>query len=250
MKQKKIIVENSVVSIVESSNFDPKKTLIFLHWWQQNALCFEKIFQILEEKNISFLSLDLPWFWGTPLVNKNWHIEDYGRFVIKIIQKLEIKKPILVGHSFWWRISIFIASFYENIEKIILIGSAGIKKKYNPFYFFTLKIAKYIFNIPLITKIWEKVKNKLRTRDYKNSWVMKQIFLNAIGNDLQKYMLQIKIPALLIWWEKDTETPINEAKIINEKIKNSSLKIIPLWTHFVYEEFPEEVAKYILNFIQ
>jgi pimeloyl-ACP methyl ester carboxylesterase len=79
---------------------------------------------------------------------------------------------------------------------------------------------------------------------------MKQIFLNTIQNDLQKYMEEIKLPTLLIRGKNDTETPLREAQIIHSKIKNSSLKIIPEGTHFVYEEFPEEVAKYIINFIQ
>jgi hypothetical protein len=35
MKQKKIIVENSVVALTESDTFDAKKTLVFLHGWEQ-----------------------------------------------------------------------------------------------------------------------------------------------------------------------------------------------------------------------
>lgn len=250
MKQKKIIVENSVVALTESDTFDAKKTLVFLHGWEQVWKCFENIFYYLEKEGISYISIDLPWFWGTPLIDKNWQVEDYGRFVIKVIQKLELKKPILIGHSFWGRISIFLGSFYQNIQKIVLIGSAGIKKNYNPLYLLLVKTGKYIFKFLRMKKIGRKLKMKIASRDYQNSWAMKQIFLNTIQNDLQKYMEEIKLPTLLIRGKNDTETPLREAQIIHSKIKNSSLKIIPEGTHFVYEEFPEEVAKYIINFIQ
>lgn len=250
MKEKKIIIKNQVVKIYQSSNFSHEKTLVFLHGWGQTGKTFEKIFQILEEKNVSFLSLDFAWFWETTLPDKNWNIENYGNSVINLLEKLNIKEPVIIGHSFGGRITIYIASFYKNIKKIILIGSAGIKKNYNPLYLALIKTGKLILNFPVLGRIRRLFQEKMQSRDYKSSWRMKQVFLNIIGNDLKKYMEKINFPTLLIRWEKDEETPLNEAQIINKKIKKSFLKVIPKGTHFVYQEFPEECVKFILDFIQ
>jgi pimeloyl-ACP methyl ester carboxylesterase len=87
----------------------------------QNKESFQDLFSILDKKNISYISLDLPGFGGTSLISNNMQIEDYGKFVIAFIEKQELKNPILVGHSFGGRVSIYLGSFYKNISKIVLI---------------------------------------------------------------------------------------------------------------------------------
>jgi pimeloyl-ACP methyl ester carboxylesterase len=51
-------------------------------------------------------------------------IEEYGKVVIDFLEKLQLKNAILIGHSFGGRVSIYLASFYTNIESIILICAA------------------------------------------------------------------------------------------------------------------------------
>lgn len=250
MKQKHIIINNQVISYVLSQNLLKENTLIFLHWWWQDANSFLKIYKILEEKKISFIWIDLPGFWKSELVNENMNIYDYAKIVVDFIEKLEIKNPILIWHSFWWRISIVLWSSYENIKKIVLISSAWIKKDLNTTKLFIVKIWKNFFKIPWLRWIWEKIRKKVWSRDYNNSWVMKKIFLNTINEDLRKNSENVKYKTLIIWWAKDQETPIEDWKFLNKLIKNSKLEIFENWTHFVYREYPKEVTELIIDFIK
>ena len=213
----------------------------------QDGTSFEELFELFEEKNIPYISLDLPGFWSSALLHDTMTIEEYCNVVKNLIEKLGLEKPILVGHSFGWRISIYLGSFYNNIEKIVLIGSAGIAPEMNPLRLAVVKAWKVIFSLPWLTTLWATIKKKASGEDYKNAWKMTQIFKNTISNDLQHYMQKVTLPTLMIWGKDDDQAPVGEAKIMHGHIKNSSLHILE-WSHFIHKEQPQEIMDLILQF--
>lgn len=249
MIEKQVLIDWNVTTSYQSDTLDINKTLVFLHGWWQSGKTFEKILKLLEKDRVSYISFDLPWFWKTQIQNLDAQIEDYGNFVQKAIEKYNLKNPILIGHSFGWRISIYLWSYYKNLEKIVLIGSAGIKAKQNSLKLVVVKTGKYIFKLPFLKPFFKTIREKVISKDNKDAGKMQQIFLNTIGNDLQKYMEKITFPTLMIRWENDTATPLEEGKIIHSKIQNSQFIEIPEGTHFVYQEFPEDVYSHIKKFI-
>lgn len=249
MDQKKCIIWNTVTTYLQGKSKDLENTLLFLHGWMQNKESFQDLFSILDKKNISYISLDLPGFGGTSLISDNMQIEDYGKFVIDFIEKQELKNPILVGHSFGGRVSIYLGSFYKNISKIVLIWAAGIAPHIHPLKLWIIKTAKILFSLPWLKTIWKKVKEKAAADDYLSAGKMTQIYKNTIANDLQHYMKQVQFPTLMIWWEDDDQVTINEAKIMHSHIHNSELCILD-GTHFIHQEKPKEVTELILEFIK
>ncbi len=249
MQQKQILINWNITSYLCSDNFDPKKSLLFLHGWWQSKLSFEKIYKILDKKNISYIALDFPWFWTSGIPKNNWWVHDYADFTKDFIENLELEKPILVWHSFWWRVCIILGWIYENLSKIVMIWAAWIKAKTNKLNYLFTKTWKAIFSIPGFKWIWNKIKNKVWSRDYLNAWKLKIIFLNVVNKDLTDLLLYIKFPTLLIRWLKDEETPVADWIKMDKMIKDSKLKIFDKWTHFVFQEFPEEVWEEIEKFI-
>ena len=65
---------------------------------------------------------------------------------------------------------------------------------------------------------------------------MRKTFQNVINTDLKNYLKYINSKVLIIWGSNDYDTPIKDAKIINNKIKNSELIIIDNVGHFPYLE--------------
>ena len=78
---------------------------------------------------------------------------------------------------------------------------------------------------------------------------MKNIYLGVIKQDLSDILEKIQISTSIIWGEKDNITPIKQAKIINQKIKNSKLIIIPGANHDLNTKYPEKLAKAICSYI-
>lgn len=249
MEKKQLLLGGKILSYYESRSGKTDNILVFLHGWKQNGKSFEAIFKILEEKDIAYISLDLPGFGQSALRHNNMKIEEYGEVVKEAIEKLGLSKPILVGHSFWGRISIYLGSYYENISKIILIGSAGIAYTPSILRKIVTTSGKVILSFPGLSKIKNKVKNSVSSSDYQNAGKLEKIFRNTISNDLRKYMTDISLPTLMIWGKDDDQTPVSEAEIIHEHIQNSELHILDGW-HFVHQEQSQKITDMILDFIK
>ena len=78
---------------------------------------------------------------------------------------------------------------------------------------------------------------KFGSQDYKNSpEVLRKTMSNIINEDQKKYLPQIKVPTLLIWGEKDTATPIEDAKIMEKLIPDAGLVTYKNSGHYSYLE--------------
>lgn len=250
MNHQKTILNWLSTSYCTSKNISKDGSLLFLHWWWQNYQSFEKIYKILDKNNISYIWLDFPGFGMTDFPKTDFEIFDYANFTRDFIEKLDLKNPTLVGHSFGWRVSIILWADYENIDKIVLIWAAWVKLKWSPNRQKIVKIAKIIFSPPGLSKIWEKIKNKFSSRDYLRAWKLKNIFLKVINTDLTEYLPKINKTTLLLRWLQDTETPLSDWELMNKLIPDSNLEIWENWTHFVFQEYPEEIAEKIIEFIK
>ena len=68
--------------------------------------------------------------------------------------------------------------------------------------------------------------------------MMKKCMVMAVNEDLTELLPKIKQETLLIWGDKDTATPIGDAKIMDEKIPDSGLAVIQGAGHFSFLEKP------------
>ena len=220
-----------------------KKSIIILPGWGNTRKTFSYLISFLENYFTIYI-IDYPGFGNTNFPNKNLTIYDYTNLIYEFIKSLNIDDPILIGHSFGGRIIITLLGYYQyNFSNIILINSAGIKpkktlikqlKKYS--YKFLQKLAN-ILPTNLKIKFKNYLFNKFSSSDYKNlNDNMKTTFKNVINEDLTPYLKNIKTRCLLIWGNKDYDTPIRDANIINKYIKESELIILDKASHFSYLE--------------
>jgi pimeloyl-ACP methyl ester carboxylesterase len=250
MQTKQFLLNWILISYLTSDNFNPEKSLFFLHGWQQDKSSFNKIYKLLDEKDISYIAIDFPWFWWSDFPKFDWTIYDYTEFIEDFIKRIGLVKPTLVWHSFWWRVCIVMwSSQYENINKLILIWAAWIKPETNKLRHIVTKAWKLVFSIPWLQWIWYAIKSKIWSRDYVNSGRLKNIFLNTINDDLTPLLEKIKYPTLLLRGLDDTETPVADGILMNNTIDDTKIRIFEHWTHFVHDEFPKEITLEIEKFI-
>ncbi len=223
------------------------KTLVFLHGWSK-GISKEKYQELLDllSKNYHVIALDFPGFGKTDTPKTAWNIDDYSSFINSFLDKLKIKKCILLGHSFGGRITINIASQHNpKIEKIFLINSAGIERK-------SLKIKI----ISIVSKIIPSfIKKTLLTifssKDYKETdGVMRQIFKNVVNQNLENLLSKINVPTHIIWGQNDNTTPLFHAKIMNKQIINSTLDIVKEANHGLPYRQAKITYKLIKKYLQ
>ena len=77
--------------------------------------------------------------------------------------------------------------------------------------------------------------------------IMKTTYLNVVSNDIFFDLPFIKVPTIIIWGDKDQSVPVENARLINEKIKKSKLIIIPGADHLLHKKLPELLAEKIVE---
>ena len=230
--------------------FDKEKemTAVFLHGWggnHQSLLPLASAFQ-----NYNILTLDFFGFGLSDKVKEDFNIYTYVNAVIELTKFLQLKKLCLVGHSFGGRVAIIFAGLEQSlVEKVILIDSAGLKPKFNikkAFKKFNYKVQKYLVKKNLKSKTCLE---KYGSVDYKAlSSSEKVVFNRVINENLSKYLKFVKQNTLIIWGEKDKDTPLYMAKCLRKNIENSRLIILKGGSHFAYVEHKNIVIKHIKEF--
>lgn len=213
--------------------------IILLHGWGTSMNTFDALTNEIKSKYQVHL-IDLIGFGKSDTPINSLNLNDYVLLLYEYIEKQSIENPIILGHSFGGRIAIKYASNFNNISKLILVDSAGIKKRLK--LKTKLKIKKYKFQ-----KWWYKITknvmayNKLLLNsgsyDYKHAKEsMKQTLVKIVNEDLKKNLKKINVDTLIIWGKEDKETPYKDGILMNKLIKNSGLVTMENTGHFPYLE--------------
>ena len=224
-----------------------KKNIVLLHGWGQNIQMMDPIGKRLE--NIATITIiDLPGHGESSEPKDALTIYDYRDVVKELLDKLKIKNPILIGHSFGGRVSICYAAEY-GAEKIVLLGSPCIRK--NQKVSAKTKILKGLKKVPVLNKLEGFAKKHIGSRDYRAaSPVMRQILVNTVNEDLTEQAKKINCSALLIWGDRDTEAPLEEAQELESIMKDAGLVVYNGGSHYTYLEFINPVCNVIKTFIK
>ena len=234
------------------------KPVILLHGWLCSLETMKPIAMALEQ-NYKVYNIDLPGFGKSSMPENPFSTNDFGNFLNEFIKKLQIKKPILIGHSNGGRTILnYAGRNLGEIEKIVLIDSAGVKPKRKISYYikiYTFKILKKFLSIfpdvEMFNNIRERVLGKFGSSDYKNSpEILRKTMSTIINEDQTAIMSEIKAPTLLLWGENDTDTPLQDGKSMEKNIKNSSLVVINGAGHFSYLDNYQLSIETIKNFLK
>lgn len=201
------------------------------------------------KKDYHIIILDLPGFGKSEEPKYSWTLEDYYNMLDEFLNKLDIKNPILIGHSFGGRIAILYAS-RKKVSKLVLLSSPfrrNINKKVN----IKIKIIKVLKKIPYLNKLSNYFKNKLGSTDYKNATPrMKEILVNVVKSNLEEDIKKIKSSTILIWGENDIDVPVKEAKYLEDNIKDCGLIIYEGCSHYAYLERINQTINILKSFFK
>lgn len=231
------------------------KPLVFLHGWGTNLESFTCLSEPLAT-SYDVISIDFPGFGKSVEPRTPWNLDDYTKMTIAFIKYLNLQKPTLIGHSFGGRVSIKVSERLE-LDKIILINSAGIKPKRKPGYFvrvYGYKFFKTVASLPLLNWVLKEPLDAYReiysSSDYKQATpIMKQVLSKVVNEDLRESLKLIDVPVLLIWGDKDTSTPLEDAKLMEQTIPNAGLVVFEGAGHFSYQEQPSRTLTIIQTFL-
>lgn len=236
-----------------------KKTIVILHGWGGKPENWKKVAELLAQKNYQVEIPYVPGFDKNNPIDKPYTLVDYSSWLLQYLNQKKIKKTILVGHSNGGRItSDFTVKYPQKVEKLVLIGCAGIppKNKIKTTIFkIAAKFGKIFFKFVDNKKIFnlgQRILYQLAGEsDYLNaSPIMKKTMINMLASDLTQKFPKIKCKTLIIWGKNDRYTPLWMGKKIHQLIKNSKLEIIENGRHGLHFTHPKELVQLIINFLK
>lgn len=222
------------------------EVIMLLHGWGANITLYAGIIQVLK-RNHRVIALDMPGFGKTPEPSEPWCVDDYVDFVMKFIESFGISKFSVVVHSFGGRVFFKMnarESLPFTIERAVLIDSAGILPKKNIRQKATLrcyKIGVAVMSTKVLHFLYpdavDDMRRKRGSSDYNNATpTMRATLVKVVNEDLEPLMHLVKCPALLIWGDQDTATPLSDAKRMEELIPDAGLVVCEGAGHFSFAE--------------
>jgi len=238
----KVIVKNLEINYKVIGEGKP---LLILHGWGSESSRWQEVAEALDMKVII---PDLPGFGKSNKPPVPWDLDEYCSFVEEFIESLGLKKVYLAGHSFGGAVAVkYSLKRPEKVIKMFLINSALIRKRTVKKIVLLIlsKIFKPLARISLFKKIFYRFIVK---SDYpQTEGFMRKTYLNIIKESLLDELKNVKVPTMIIWGEADNITPLKQGKIINSRIKNSKIEIIPKIDHNPHLSIPKFLANIIFE---
>lgn len=232
-----------------------QKSILILPGWGNTSKTFYNIINHFKE-DYSIYIVDYPGFGKSPIPKKTLTIYHYADLIQNFLKEQNINNPIIIAHSFGGRITTLLTGYYKlKIDKLILIDIASIKPKKTLKQKIKEKTYKFLKKLTPLFKNKQNYQQKLlelfASTDYKElPKTMHQTFKNIINEDLTNFLKHIESETLIIWGEKDQDTPLKDGKKINKLIKNSALIIYPNATHYSYLQYSTLTNNIINEFIK
>ena len=222
------------------------KQVLLLHGWGCSTEHFRPIMQAME-KEYRMTVIDFPGHGKSSRPPDPWGVGDYADCVRDVMDQLGLEKCHLIAHSFGGRVSLHLAANSpERVDKMVLTGCAGLKKpqteeqkKRSQAYQKKKQQLQHLQKLPLIGKLAENALEKLRKQygsaDYNAlDEEMRKTFVKVISEDLAPLLPKVQASTLLIWGEKDQDTPLWMGRKMEKEIRDAGLVVFENDDHFAY----------------
>lgn len=240
-----MIIDNIKINILDFGQKN-KDAIVLLHGWGQNIQMMQMLGEPFKNE-YRIIVVDLPGFGLSQEPKKAMGVDGYTSLIEKLLKELNVKNPILIGHSFGGRISVKYAS-RNDVKKVILLSPAlkGHDKKG-----LKTKVLKSLKKVPGINKLEGWAKNHIGSRDYKAaSPIMKEVLVETVNEDLSLDAKKIKAPVILIYGDLDSEVPEEDTKEYERLIPDCGLILYEGCTHYAYLERLNQTINIIKTFIK
>jgi len=232
--------------------------VLLLHGWGSSYDVYKGIIAALSDR-CRLVAVNFPGCGGSDTMSEPWALEDYCDFVLEFMKAVNLESPIMIGHSHGGRVTLKMAA-EKMVEppKIVLLDSAGlipkksIKQKVRAKSFKTIKS---VLTLPVIKNysgnLLDKARRHYGSADYNAApEVLRKTLVSLVNTDLRDIIHNISCPTLLIWGDKDTATPLSDAKIIESLIPDAGLCVLEGTGHYSFCEKPYQAHKILQSFIK
>lgn len=275
---KSIKINSETIAYTDEGDGD--KTLLFVHGLSSNLDSWKKNIKGLRS-DFRTISIDLPGYGKSSRSKTDYSLAEYAGMLIDVVDQLNLKNVILVGHSMGGQIAMH--SVIENpdaFEKLILIAPAGIetfteqeatimKTSYTPAMVVNTSdeqvLANYKMNFYSFPEdAQQMVDDRVAMKSASDFPDYAETVVNNIHAMLEEPVIDkissIEMPVLMIFGKNDMLIPnkyfhpsqsiASLVETSKEKFQDIEVKIIDEAGHFVNFEQSQKVNTEIRNFLE
>lgn len=232
------------------------RPVLLLHGWGASAPAMRPIFDALRSDHAVY-ALDFPGFGQSALPPVPWSVGDYAELVAAFLDSLGIARADVIGHSFGGRVGIVLAAKWPaKVERLVLVDSAGIRRAPPPSRSVLragLRAGKALVSAPglgwLRSRAEAVARDRLGSEDYRSAGPLRETFVKVVAEDLSPYLPRIQAPTLLIWGERDEDTPVADGRAMESSIPDAGLVVLPGAGHFSYLDRPADFSRIVRHFL-
>jgi len=235
--------------------------VLLLHGWGCSVGLWKPITDRLSP-SMRVTAIDFPGHGNSGRPPEPWDTAAFARMTADVIERLGIAGCTVIGHSHGGRVALRLALDHpELLKKLVITCGAGLRAK--PTVSSNLRGRLYkslrggldmLEKTKLFGEMPEQGREALRLRfgskDYNAlDAEMRKTFVLLVNTDLTDELHRVKAPTLLIWGERDTETPLWIGHVMEEKIPDAGLVVFENAGHYAYLEQPDRFARIVGQFI-
>jgi pimeloyl-ACP methyl ester carboxylesterase len=231
---------------------------LLLHGWGVTSELFAPILDGLQPGR-RLIVPDLPGFGATAEPEAPWSVHEYADWCVALLDHLGVETCDLIGHSNGGRIGIALAAEHPGrIEKMVLTASSGIRPRRTLRGAVRVRTYKALRAVQRSGAVPGAVRRTAGRRadlrgsaDYRAvTGTMRGTLVRLVNEDLRGMLPDLKIPVLLIWGDRDTETPIDDGRLMEQLIPDAGLVVFEGAGHFAYLEQPDRFCRIVEVFLR
>lgn len=228
-----------------------KPSLLFLHGAGGTHRHWGKQIQAIGDG--TFVALDLPGH-GRSKGEGRQSVEGYADLVVEFMASLDLKSPIVVGHSMGGAIALDLALRYgDRLGGLVLVGT-GARLRVMPSLLEGLRgefestvdlLCRYAYGPSASEEMVRLGREEMVAVGPEVLW---GDFLACDHFDVMGRLGEVHLPTLVICGEEDQLTPLKYSQFLVDHIQGARLVTIPEAGHMVMLEKPQETTETIAAF--
>jgi len=246
--------------------------LLLIHGFASSTLVWSKVLLRLASAGYRVIAPDMLGYGysGKPR-RADYTIGSQARMIAGLLDRLEVKKAILVGSSYGAAVAATVALDHaDRVEKLVLVGAVT---NNDPTRFLVMRLFRSPLLGDLVSPLLLSSRRLLRRRMKRvydrHAWVLDERRVDArhlplraanthraILRTVRRWDAErisqdahlIQHPTLIVWGENDREVPLQNGELLHQKIKGSRFVIFRDCGHLPHEEFPREFTEVVSDF--
>ncbi|MDO9236991.1 MAG: alpha/beta hydrolase [Aquabacterium sp.] len=267
-----VAIDGMQVHLRDEGPRDDPQPIVLLHGTSASLHTWDGWVESLKGQH-RVIRMDMPAFGLTgPAPDGDYRLSAYVRFVVGVMDKLQVKQAVIAGNSLGGEIAWMVAADHpQRVSKLVLVDAAGY-----PFKAADMPIGFKIAHIPAFKPVMarllprgmvessvlsvygdpSKVTPELVDRYYEltlragNRAALTDRFSQNQPGAFADKIKQIKQPTLIIWGGQDHLIPPDNADKFQSDIVGSRLAVFDKLGHVPHEEDPVSTVAPVLAFLK